>query len=254
MSQNKPTQDDIEVWWSRFGSPLKEALVRVKEWSLEGEPERPRKIGFQEFSARANGYLSFDDDGYSVDPGFAEVIRKLATASFEEHLPDDEEIIPDTNTDNSGSTIMYDLAVRIAEQNKKVGRPIPNDLLSFSDPETRPDSPRKRGDDFEARIFRSMLAAWGIQRAVDLGINPSRNRVDALNPRPDKLPCAADMVLDAFHDAGWLEMTYDMVLSPWRDLQYGGTSNQRRLLKSTNSDVYDFRFEQLDDLIPKVIV
>lgn len=254
MSQVDEGRDAVSIWKETVGNPLEDVLRQIRSWAREGGSDIPRAIGFLELKARAEGYLHFDGTGYVLNDWFAEITADHGKTLHAEVFADLHAIDPVRTEEVLGSTINFDLADQIARQNQRVGYPIPEALGEFVDGhQGSPKRPRGRGDDAETRILRDRLSAWAIQRGVDLGLKPSRNRIlGRTKPHSKKVPCMAELVLQTYHAAKWFELTEDAVLSAYRDLHYGGSANQRRLQKSLKWPEFEHQFKQFDVLIPRL--
>ena len=239
MSQLSNQPDLVAEWWDGFGAPLVKALTSIRKWGLEGNPETPRTVGAHEFKARVEGWMTFDGNSYYVAEGWAEIIADQATGP------------KDGSGQQSGSTVAYDLACQIALQNKLVGADMPECLFQFRpDQAQRPERPSSVGEDGEKRVFRNILAWWGVQRGVDIGLKAENNRGDEIKyNRVDGLPSACELVTEAFHKAGWREITHNMIVTTWQPHRYGGEKDHRKLEKKSNTAAYFSIFRQLDQLI-----
>lgn len=261
------TAEPLERWLADVGELLKTALSEMRNWSLEGGRTNPRSIGRLELVARTDGNLEFDGTGYILEDGLAHVIAHLAQSFETEPNTDAGQSDQARSSIVLGSTIAFDLARQIADLNEKAGYPVHEDIRPFGTKVSNAlQRPKGRGEDSESRILRNRLMAWAIQRGVDLGLKPSKNRASARNPHSNKPPCAADLVVEIFKTAGCVSVTYNMVLSAYRDLHYGGSTredqhkfrqenpnpNQRRLLQSTNLKAVEHQFDQLDDILPRL--
>ena len=238
-------------WWEDVGFPLVTALKVIHAWANEGNPKRPRGIGFLELQARVDGHLHFNGRSYSVGPGFAELVASQAKTYKTPVYPDHEATNPKDDKTTLGSTRAFDLACQIAAQNERCRRPVPVCLQEFApSSNNKPKRPKGRGEDGESRVLRDMLAWWGILHGVKLGLCAERNRDDKIKyDRLNGLPSASDLVTEAFHEGGWSEYNYSMAVNAWQAHRYGGDKDKRKLTKKSNEAAYHSVFREFDRLI-----
>ena len=251
MSQPPNQTNPAAQWWDDVGRDLKSVLLDIRKWAEEGSPKSPRAIGILEFETRVEGHIKFNGESYDINAGLAKVIADLAKSFTTPVFADLETEKPAGEVKTLGSTVAYDLACRVAEQNECAGVPIPECLQIFAPTSIdRPKRPRGRGEDVETRAFRDILAWWGVRHGVERGLKAERNRDDEIKfNRLDGLPSACELVTEAFHKAGWGEITYNMIVTAWQAHRYSGGKNQRKLAKKSNTAAYLSIFRHLDQLI-----
>lgn len=242
MSQKPNHENIVSKWRDQAGDPLKNALRTIRSWTIEGNPSHPRSISYNEFKARVEGWITFDDNRYVVADGWAEVLSSLAA-------PDEID-----SATNMCSTREFDLAVHIATHNTRTGALVPHALSKFQPgAQFHQKRPTSVGQDAEKLSFRDILAWWGVHQGVEIGLRAERNRGSYIKyGQLDNLPSACELVKQTFRDAGWNEITYNMIVTAWQPHRYARKVDQRKLSKKRNTDAYLSIFNELNRLIEKL--
>lgn len=244
-SKALPDLDTVALWEEQYGKPLLNALAWIVHWREEARDE-PREVTFQEFHFRAIGALSYDGTKYHMEEGVAETIAQMGTPGLLRAASDtavDAELGPVPRLD-------YEFARHVARVNLIEDGELPSCLRAFASP-AAVNLKRPKGPDPESRLLLKVLAWWGVDRAVRLGLLATTNRIPAANRAEGNLPCATNLVAALFLKAGLGQITANSVVDAWEAHRHEGSSKRKLTIKS-HAQAFARRFHELDELIIKL--